>query len=50
LSSYVANHNLTAESQSGAKDQFCCAAYNITLDLNWEAWRVSKNLKKNHRR
>jgi hypothetical protein len=31
--------------QSGAKDQFYCAAYYITLNSNCEAQGVSKNLK-----
>ncbi len=33
--------------QSGAKDQFYCTVYNITLNPNCKAQGVSKNLKKN---
>jgi hypothetical protein len=33
--------------QSGAKDQFYFTVYNITLNSNCEAQRVSKNLKQN---
>jgi hypothetical protein len=32
--------------QSGAKDQFYCTVYYITLNSNCEAQRASKNLKK----
>jgi hypothetical protein len=32
--------------QSGAKEQFHCTVYYITLNSNCEAQRVSKNLKK----
>ncbi len=32
--------------QSGAKEQFYCTVYNVTLNSNREAQRVSKNLKK----
>jgi hypothetical protein len=32
--------------QSGAKDQFCCTVYYITLNSNCEAQRASKKLKK----
>ena len=32
--------------QSGAKDQFYCTVYYITLNSNCEAKRVSNNLKK----
>jgi hypothetical protein len=45
LSSYVASPHLVAEPQSGAKDQFYCTVYYITLNLNCEAWRVSTDLK-----
>jgi hypothetical protein len=41
LSSYVASHHLT-----GAKGQFYCTVYYITLNSNCEAQGVSKNLKK----
>jgi hypothetical protein len=33
-------------SQSGAKEQFYWTVYNVTLNSNCEAQRVSKNLKK----
>jgi hypothetical protein len=42
MSSYVASHHLTVVPQSGAKDQFNCPVYYITLYLNCEAQRVSK--------
>jgi hypothetical protein len=32
--------------QSGAKDQFYCTVYYVTLNSNCEAQGVSKNLKK----
>jgi hypothetical protein len=32
--------------KSGAKDKFYFTVYNITLNSDWEAQRVSKNLKK----
>jgi hypothetical protein len=33
--------------QSGAKQEFYCTVCYITLNSNCEAWRASKNLKKN---
>jgi hypothetical protein len=45
LSSYVASHHLAVAPQSGAKYEFYCAVYYITLNSNCEAQRVSKNLK-----
>jgi hypothetical protein len=45
LSSYVASHHLAVAPQSGAKDQFYCTVYYITLNSNCEAQKVSKNLK-----
>ncbi len=50
LSSHVTSHHLVVVPQSGAKDQFYCTAYYITLNFNCEAWRVSKNEKKKCRR
>jgi hypothetical protein len=50
LSSYVASHCLAAAPQSGAKQNFYCTVYNVTLNLNCEAQRASTNLKKNIRR
>jgi hypothetical protein len=47
FSSYVASHHLAVTPQSGAKDKFCYAVYNITLNSNCEAQRISKNLGKN---
>jgi len=47
LSSYVASHHLAVAPQSGAKDQFYCTVYYITLNSNCEAQGASKNLKKN---
>jgi hypothetical protein len=46
LSSYVSSHHLAVAPKSGAKDQFYCTVYCITLNSNCEAQRVSKNLKK----
>jgi hypothetical protein len=45
--SYVASHHLAVTRQSGAKDKFCYTVYNITLNSNCEAQRISKNLEKN---
>jgi hypothetical protein len=45
LSSYVAIHPLAFLSQSGEKDLFHCTVYNITLDYNCEAQKVSKKTK-----
>jgi hypothetical protein len=47
LSSYVASHPLAVASQSGAKDQFYCTVYYITLNSKHEAQGMSKILKKN---
>jgi hypothetical protein len=46
LSSYVASHCLAVAPQSGAKDQFYCTVYYITLNLNREAQKVTKKLTK----
>jgi len=46
LSSYVTSRDLAVVPQSGAKDQFYCSVYYITLNSNFEAQGVSKNLKK----
>jgi hypothetical protein len=46
LSSYVAGHCLTVVPLSGAKKNFYCTVYYITLKSNCEAQRASKNLKK----
>jgi hypothetical protein len=46
LGSYVASHHLAVVPQSGAKDQFYCTLYYITLKSNCEAQGVPKNLKK----
>jgi hypothetical protein len=46
LSRYVTSHHLAVAPQSGAKDQFYCTIYNITLNSNCEGQGVSKNLKK----
>jgi hypothetical protein len=45
LSSYVASHHLDVVPQSGAKCQFYCTVYCITLNSNCEAQIASKNLK-----
>jgi hypothetical protein len=45
LGSYVASHCF-AVAQSGAKQNFYCTVYYITLNLNCEAQRAYKNLKK----
>jgi hypothetical protein len=45
LSSYVASHHLAVVPQSGAKDEFYCTVYCITLNSNCEAQRVFKILK-----
>jgi hypothetical protein len=42
LSSYVTSHLLAVTPQSGAKDQFYCTVYYITLNTNCEAQGVSK--------
>jgi hypothetical protein len=47
LSSYVTSHHLAVVPHSGAKDQFYCTAYYITLKSNHEAERVSKIFLKN---
>jgi hypothetical protein len=47
LISYVACHHLAVAAQYGAKYQFYCTVYYITLNSNCKAQRVSKNLKKN---
>jgi hypothetical protein len=41
----VESHHLAVPPQSGAKDQFYCTVYYITLDSNCEVQGVSKNLK-----
>jgi len=46
LTSYVASHHLAVVPQSGAKEQFYCTVYYITLNSNCEAQKASKNLKK----
>jgi hypothetical protein len=46
LSSNVASHCLALEPQSGAKQNFYCTVYCITLNSNCKAQRASKNLKK----
>ncbi len=46
LRSYVASHHLAVFPQSGAKDQFYCTVYYITLNSTCKAQGVSKNLKK----
>jgi hypothetical protein len=45
LSSYVTSHHLAVAPLLGAKDQFYCTIYYITLNSNCEAWGVFKNLK-----
>jgi hypothetical protein len=46
LSSYVASHCLAVAPHSGAKQNFYCSIYYITLNSNCEAQRAYKNLKK----
>jgi hypothetical protein len=46
LSSYVASHCFSVAQQSGAKEQFYCTVYCITLNSNCEAERLSKNWEK----
>jgi hypothetical protein len=43
LSSYVASHGLAVAAQSGAKEQYYCTIYYITLNSTCEAQRASKN-------
>jgi hypothetical protein len=47
LSSYVASHQLAIVPQTGARYQFYCAFYYLTLNSNCGPLRESKNLKKN---
>jgi hypothetical protein len=46
MSSYVASHCLAVVPLSGAKENFYCTVYYITLNSNFEAQSISKNLKK----
>jgi hypothetical protein len=46
LSSYVASHHLGVVPQASAKFQLYCTVYNIPLNLNCKAQRVSTKLKK----
>ncbi len=43
LSSYVASHCFAVAQQSGAKEQFYCTVYYITLNSNCESERLSKH-------
>jgi hypothetical protein len=42
----LTDNHLVVAPQSGAKDQFYCAVYNIPLNSNCEAWGGSKNWEK----
>jgi hypothetical protein len=46
LGSYVAGCHLAVAPQSGAKDQFYCTVYYVTLNSNCDSQKASKNLKK----
>jgi len=49
LNNIAASHPLSVAPQSGAKQNFYCAVYYITLNSNCEVQRAYKNLKKNCR-
>jgi hypothetical protein len=50
LSSYVASRHSAVAQQLGAKYQFQCTVYGITLNSIGEAQRVFTNLKENGKR